>query len=167
MKVSDAANPRQVILVSCRGEVKARFSPGKEIKDNIMTLAWHMPVSFDPPLYAISIGKERYSLNLIKESNVFVVNFMPFELKKEVLFCGRNSGEHIDKFEETGLEKEEAERIDCCRIKQALGCLECEVVNQIEAGDHVIIVGKVLNIKENKKGKRIFQVKGDRFTTTK
>ena len=73
----------------------------------------------------------------------------------------------MDKFKETGLEKEEADRIDCCMIKQALACLECHVVNEIEAGDHVIIIGKIINIKENKKGKRIYQVKGDTFTTTK
>jgi flavin reductase (DIM6/NTAB) family NADH-FMN oxidoreductase RutF len=91
---------------------------------------------------------------------------MPIELKKEVLFCGRNSGEHLDKFKETGLEKQEAEKIDCPKIKQALACLECEVVNEIEAGDHVILIGKVLNMKKNKNGKRIYQVKGDKFTTT-
>jgi flavin reductase (DIM6/NTAB) family NADH-FMN oxidoreductase RutF len=166
-ELRDVAYPRQVILVSCRGEVKEKFTPNKVIKDNIMTLSWHMPVSFDPPLYAISVGKERFSYKLIKDSSVFAVNFMPIELEKEVLFCGRNSGEHIDKFKEAGLEKEEADRIDCCRIKQALAFLECEVVNEIEAGDHVIIIGKVLNIKKNKEGKRIYQVKGDEFTTTK
>jgi len=166
-ELRDIAYPRQVILVSCRGEVKEKFSPNKVIRDNIMTLSWHMPVSFDPPLYAISIGKERFSYSLIKDSSVFVVNFMPTELEKEVLFCGRNSGEHIDKFKETGLEKEEAERIDCCRIKQALAYLECQVVNEVEAGDHAIIIGKILNIKKNKEGKRIYQVKGDTFTTTK
>ena len=73
----------------------------------------------------------------------------------------------MDKFKETGLEKEETDRIDCCRIKKALAYLECHVVNEIEAGDHVIIIGKVLNIGKNKEGKRVYQVKGDTFTTTK
>jgi len=165
-ELRDIAYPRQVILVSCRGEVKKKFSPDKEIKDNALTLSWHMPMSYDPPLYAIALGKGKYSLNLIRESNVFVVNFMPVELEKEVLFCGRNSGENTDKFKETKLEKEEAEKIDCCKIKQALAYLECEVVNEIETGDHIIVVGKILNMKKNKKGKRIYQVKGDEFTTT-
>ena len=164
-EMGEITSPRQVILVSCRAEIKSRFSPEKEVKDNIITLAWHMPVSFEPLLYAISVGKERYSLDIIKKGNVFVVNFMPFELKKEVLFCGRHSGEVIDKFKEAGLKKEEAETIDCPRIKQALGYLECEVVNQIEAGDHIIFIGKVLKKELKKNIKRIFQTK-DRFTTT-
>jgi len=166
MEISDTAYPRQVILVTCRGEIKEKFSPDKKIKDNIITLSWHMPVSFDPPLYAIAVSKQRFSYSLIKESNVFVVNFMPIELKKQVLYCGRNSGEHLDKFKETGFEKQEAEKIDCPAVKQALSHLECEVVNEIEAGDHIIFIGKVLNMKKNKNGKRIYQVKGDKFTTT-
>lgn len=166
MALREVAYPRQVILVTCRGSVKSKFSPDMEVKDNIITLSWHMPVSSKPELYAIAVGKERYSMNLIKESDVFVVNFMPYKLKDAVLFCGRNSGEYIDKFKETGLKKEEAEKIDCCRIKQATGCLECETVNQIEAGDHIILIGKVLKTVDNKKNKKIFQVSGDKFTTT-
>ncbi len=167
MKVSDAANPRQTILVTSRAEIASKFSPEKKIKDNIFTLSWHMPVSHEPSMYAISSGKERFSTKLIKESKVFVVNFMPLKLEKEVLFCGMHSGEHIDKFKETGLEKEEAEKIDCARIKQACGSLECKVVNEIEAGDHIIFIGEVINIKLNNKEKRIFQKEEEIFTTTK
>jgi len=166
MAIRDVAYPRQVILVTSRAEIKPKFSIKKEIKDNIMTLSWHSPVSFNPELYAVMIGKERFSYGLIHESKVFVVNFMPYKLKKEVLFCGRISGENIDKFKETGLIKEEAETIDCCRIKQALACLECEVINEIDAGDHVIFIGKVLKTVSKREEKRVFQVKGDVFTTT-
>ncbi len=166
MKISDVANPRQVILVSSRAEAETKFSPEPETKDNIFTLAWHMPVSFDPPLFAISSGKERYSSKLITISKVFVVNFMDIKFKDKVLFCGRNSGEHMDKFAETGLEKEEADTIDCPRIKQASGYLECKVVQEIESGDHIIFVGEVLKMELKKTGKRIFQKGGDNFTTT-
>ena len=167
MKISDVANPRQVILVTSRAEIKTKFSPEPVTKDNIFTLAWHMPVSVDPPLFAISAGKTRYSAKLIHESKVFVVNFMPLKLKGEVLFCGRHRGEDVDKFKETGLEKEEADKVDCPRIKQALGYLECHVVNEIEAGDHIIFIGKVLNMNLKTQDKRIFQKGGDVFTTTK
>jgi len=166
MRISDIANPRQVVLVTSRAEIKKRFSTEHDIKDNIFTLAWHMPVSFEPPLYAISAGKTRYSTGLIQKSKVFAVNFMDIKFKKEVLLCGRNTGEHIDKFKEAGFAKEESEKIDCPRIKQASGFLECHVVNEVEAGDHIIFIGKVLNMGLKKQGKRIFQKGGDVFTTT-
>ena len=165
MDISDITNLRQVILVTSRAEVKEKFSSKSKIKDNIFTLAWHMPVSFDPPLYAISAGKTRYSTKLIQKSKVFVVNFMPYDMKKEVLFCGSNSGEDVNKFKETGLEKEKADKVDCVRLKKALGYLECEVVNEVDAGDHILFIGKILNMKMNKQGKRVFQKK-DKFITT-
>lgn len=159
-------NPRQTILVTCRANIKDKFSGKETIKDNIIVLDWHMPLSFQPFLYAISVGKTRFSLDLIKESKVFVVNFMPFHIKDDVLFCGRNSGEHLDKFKETTLTKEESEKIDCPRIKQALAYLECEVIQEIETGDHISFIAKVVHSDELEKGKRIFHTEKDDFTTT-
>ncbi len=159
------AYPRQVILVSCRGNVED--SAGKKVvKDNIITLSWHTPCSFNPHIYAISVGKERFSYKLIHKSKVFVVNFMAQEFEKQILFCGRNSGRFNDKFDKCGFTKHEAEKVDCCVIGDALAYYECQVVNEVEVGDHVLIIGKVLHKKEIKKGKKLFQVKGDNFTTT-
>jgi len=157
MKITTLTNPRQTILVT------ARFKG----KDNIITLDWHTPLSFNPMLYAISVGKTRYSLELIKNSGVFVVNFMGKEYGKEILFCGRYSGRGVNKFKETGFEIEEAEKIDCPRIKQALGFLECKVIKEIEVGDHILFIAEVLNSGLKKAGKRLFHLWADKFTTTK
>lgn len=158
-------NPRQVVLVTSRADMKIM---GKDIlKDNIITLAWHMPVSFSPSLYAIAVGKTRFSCGLIKKSKSFVVNFLPYSLKEKAVICGSKSGEHIDKFAEAKLTKEESSSVDCPRIKEAAGYLECEVVNEVEAGDHIIFIGKVLKSEEKEEVNRLFQVGGGVFTTTK
>lgn len=160
----ELSNPRQTILVTSRANVKIL---GKEVeKDNIFALTWHMPVSFAPEIYAIAVSPKRFSYNLIEKSKVFAVNFMPAELEKAIVFCGRNNGEHIDKFEKTGLTKVECDKIDCPRIKEALAYLECQVIDSIEQGDHVVFFGKVISLAENKKGKRLYQTIGDKFTTT-
>ncbi len=156
MKITTVTNPKQTILLTCRAEGK----------DNIITLDWHTILSFEPMMYAVSIGKTRFSFNLIKSSKVFVVNFMSKDFKKEVLFCGQNSGKTLDKFKETGLEKEEAETIDCPKIKQALGYLECKVEKEIEVGDHVLFIAKVSKAEIKENGKRLFHLLGDKFTTT-
>lgn len=160
------AYPRQVILVTSRAQHHTRFDSKKLLKDNIVTLSWHTPVSSDPLLYAISLSSSRYSYELIKESGVFAINFMPYDLKKQSLFCGRNSGETIDKFKETGLTKEECEKIDCPRIKESLGIYECEVIDEFDTGDHKLIIGKVLNTVRKHDDNRSFQVSGELFTTT-
>ncbi|PIN86998.1 hypothetical protein COV19_02285 [Candidatus Woesearchaeota archaeon CG10_big_fil_rev_8_21_14_0_10_44_13] len=161
MRISELANPRQVVLVSSEAEI-VLLGRRMEKKD-IITLAWHMPVSMEPPRYAISVGKTRFSLNLIKKSRCFAVNFMPAEKEKEVLLCGRTTGQSTDKFRESGLTEEECEKIHCPRIKEALGWLECEVVEEIDAGDHVVFIAKVVYMREKKEGKRLFHVSGDRF----
>ncbi len=72
----------------------------------------------------------------------------------------------MDKFSQTGLEKEEAEKIDCPRIKQALGYLECKVIQEIEVGDHILFIAEVVKGELKRKGKRLFHLFKDKFTTT-
>jgi len=156
MRITTLTNPRQTVLIT------SRFGD----KDNVMTADWHTPLSFEPMMYAVSIGKTRYSLELIKKSGVFVVNFMPKEYEKEILYCGRHSGQKIDKFQETKLTKEEAETINCPRIKEALAYLECQVEKAVEVGDHILFIAKVSKSELRRQGKRLFHLFNDQFTTT-
>lgn len=156
--------PRQVILVTTREEIE--FMGRKKEMDNIITIAWHMPVSVEPFLYAISVNKSSASLQLIKKSKVFVVNFIPSELKDAALFCGKQSGLHQDKFLGAKLTKIDAEHVDCPRIKEAIGYLECHVINEVDAGDHVIFIGEVASQQFKEDKKRLFHLGEDKFTTT-
>jgi flavin reductase (DIM6/NTAB) family NADH-FMN oxidoreductase RutF len=146
--------PRQVIVVSSR----------YNNKDNAMTLSWHSPASFNPALYSIYVSKERFSYNLIKKSKCFCVNFLSKNDGEIALVAGRKSGKDFDKF--SVLEKLECEKISCPRLREAVAFLECELVDEFEVGDHVVFVGKVVNSKVLKESKRLFQVKGNEFTTT-
>lgn len=153
----------QTVLVTSRAEISV-FGKKKTI-DNIITLDWHMPCSFEPFLYAISIGKTRTSCQLIHNSKCFVVNFVPYTLKKQALFCGRHSGLHIDKFKETGLTKIEAKHLDCPAIEEACGYLECNVINEIDVGDHVIFLARVTYQEIKSKVPGLYHEEGDEFKT--
>ena len=157
MKITTLTNPRQVVLVTS----------SYKNKDNVITLDWHTPLSFDPMLYAIAVAKVRFSCELIKKSKVFIVNFMSTDYEKEILYCGRHSGRDLDKFKSTGLTREKAEKILCPRLREALAFLECQVIKEIETGDHILFIGKVVNYQLKKKGKRLFHLWADKFTTTK
>ena len=149
-------NPNQIVLVT------SRYGN----KDNIMAMTWWTKTSFQPNLYIISVDKSRYSHDLIKKGKCFVINFMPFKLKDRVLFCGTKSGRDVDKFKETGLTKIEAEKINCPVIKESVAYLECKIIKQVPTGEHTIFVGEVVNAKFKKKAKRLFQLQGNKFTTT-
>lgn len=161
----ETINPRQTILVTSRYEDKIL---GKDVlKDNVTVIDWHMPTSTDPPLYAISLKKDQYSAELIRKSRCFVVNFVPFEMAEKVAKIGvMVYGRHRDKFEEAGLEKEDADSVFCSRIKDALTWLECNLVNDFETGSHVIFVGQVQRVIHNRYGKKLFHIEGNKFTTT-
>lgn len=163
--MSELFGPRQVILVTCRSQHQKELSTDLHEHDGIITLAWHMPVSFEPALYAIAVGKKHFCHQLIEKSGVFVVNFMPFEQTKAAEICGSVSSEHVDKFKATHLTKEQAETIDCPRIKEALGFLECRVKEKIEAGDHTIFIG-VIHFSHLKQEKARIYHDGDKFLTT-
>ncbi len=165
LSISDIVDAKQVILITTRGE--AEILGKKTIKDNIMTADWHSPLSFNPMLYGILIGRTRYSFNLIKKSKVFCVNFIPYKMKEKAIQCGKQRGEHIDKFNDFVLKKDECEKIDCPRLKDAVAFLECEVENEIETGDHVLFVGRVVNSAIKKQDKRLYHIAGDKFTTTR
>ena len=156
--------PRQTVLITTRGEVEVL---GKKVfKNNIITIDWHMPCSHEPQLYAISIGKSRFSYKLINESKVFVVNFISKDLEKPALYCGTHQGDHVDKFKESELTIEDCEKVDCGRVKQALGYLECEVIEEVDSGDHVIFIGKVLHTQLKENDKRLFHLGNHKFGTS-
>ncbi|MEW6070122.1 MAG: flavin reductase family protein [Candidatus Thermoplasmatota archaeon] len=131
--------PKMAVLVTCLAKEK----------NNIITLAWHSPLSFNPPLYGISIDTRRYSHNLILDSKEFVVNFAPWEILEELHFCGRKSGRDIDKFKATGLTPLKASKVKVPIIQECYSHLECELVESKLYGDHTLFVGKIVAVSVN------------------
>jgi flavin reductase (DIM6/NTAB) family NADH-FMN oxidoreductase RutF len=152
-------HPMHTVLVTC---VRRTGKP------NIITLAWAMPTSIDPPLVAISVAPERHSHALIEESKEFVINIPTMDIVEETLQCGRTSGRDQDKFKETGLTPIAARKLKPPVIKECVSHLECRLQDQLETGDHTIFVGEVILAYTNKNvpgAKMIFHLGGNRFST--
>lgn len=128
-------HPKMVVLAT---------SLDQEGNPNIITLAWAMPTSFDPPLVAISVGRTRYSHELIQEAGEFVINVPSKDLLNEVKFCGSHSGSTTDKFRKAGITAMGSEEVEAPRIEECVAHLECDLVDGFRTGDHTIFVGKIL-----------------------
>ncbi len=115
-------------------------------KTNIITLAWHSPVSIAPPLFGVSIDPRRYSHDLILDAGEFVVNFADFKVLEDVHYCGRHSGRKYDKFQETGLTQQDAQKVKTALIQECYCNLECKLVDHHLYGDHTWFVGEVVAI---------------------
>ena len=134
-------HPMHVVLVSC---------VGKDDKPNIITLAWAMPTSIDPPLVAVSISPRRHTHSLIEETKEFVVNIPTIDILEQTFFCGVVSGRNRDKFQEAGLTPLLARKVKPPIIKECVAHLECKLHSQFPTGDHTIFVGEVIEAYANK-----------------
>ncbi len=121
-----------------------------ENKPNIITLAWHSPISIRPPMYGISIDTKRYSHDPIIETSEFVVNFCDISLVNQIHFCGRHSGRKVDKFTETGLTQIPAQVVKVPLIAEAYSHLECKLLEHHLYGDHTWFAGEVVAVSSNK-----------------
>ncbi len=160
-------NPRQTVLVTCKGRIN-QF--GKEVeKSDIFPTTWHSPINLSPPLYSISLHKESLAQKLIRQGRTFVINFMDHKHTENIILAGKHDSHFQDKFEKIGFKMEECSKIlDSCKIKEAAGHLECEVIDEKDFGDHILFIGRVLHseIKE-REAKRPLHIDNDEYTTIK
>ena len=148
--------PMRHFLITC-GDIEG--------KSNIIAVSFCMPVSKEPPLIACAIGKDFYSSKLIEETKEFIVNVPPKELKKQIYYCGFHSGYQVDKFKETTLTPQPAEKVRVPIIDECIAHMECKVKQQVETGDKNLFIGEVIGAKADQevvKGERkIDYAKGD------
>ena len=129
-------NPVPVVLVTS--------SDGT--KDNIFTVAWTGTICSDPAMTYISVRKERFSYDIIKESGEFCINLVPEELAYATDYCGVKSGRKEDKFKSMNLTKEKASVIHAPLIKESPVNIECKVTEIKELGSHDMFLAKVVSV---------------------
>jgi flavin reductase (DIM6/NTAB) family NADH-FMN oxidoreductase RutF len=107
---------------------------------NAFTAAWVMQVSYDPLLLALSINPEHFSYILLKEGRSFSVNV----LKKGQLDLADRYGRSA-RAGKLALTEWKTDRIGLPLLREALAWFECQVVSEHPAGDHVLVLGEVID----------------------
>lgn len=127
--------PRPVVLVGTRDGGEADLS----------TVAWNMPLSYDPLLIGVAIKPSSTTYRNICATGAFTVSVIGPDLKAAVDICGSRHGDGEGKAAEAGLELVACETVDAPRVAGALSWFECETEKPLDiAGDHVLVVGRVL-----------------------
>lgn len=129
--------PVPAVMVSCK---RAGERP------NIITVAWAGTVCSDPVMLSVSIRKERYSHDIIKETGEFVVNLVTKELAYATDFCGVRSGREVDKFREMKLTELSMEHVSAPGIAESPLNLECKVTEIKELGSHDLFLAEVVGV---------------------
>ncbi len=96
-------------------------------------------VSMDPPLVLICIGNHAHSYGVFSEAEHFGVNILS-EHHREVsnIFASK----HPEKFAQVGWNPGGR---GCPLFEDAVAWLDCVVHQRVEAGDHMILIGRVLD----------------------
>nr|MBA3727558.1 flavin reductase [Armatimonadota bacterium] len=107
---------------------------------NAFTAAWVMQVSYDPLLLALSINPRHSSYGLLKQGGAFSVNALKKgQLELAAVFGGRASAGKLASTEWT------PGRTGVPLLHQSLAWFECQVVGEHPAGDHAVVLGKVID----------------------
>lgn len=133
--------PLPVVMVTC----------GNMEKSNIITVAWTGIINSDKPMCYISVRKERFSHDIIKNTGEFVINLTNQKLVYATDWCGVKTGARVDKFKKMKLTKEKAKFVKCPLIKESVASLECKVIEIKELGSHDMFLAEILSIDADEK----------------
>jgi flavin reductase (DIM6/NTAB) family NADH-FMN oxidoreductase RutF len=103
-----------------------------------MTANSFTSVSLDPPLVSVNVDHRADMHRHLAGASRFAINIL--EGRQEAL-SRRFAGEHADRFEGVGYRIGDA---GLPLLVGVLGTLECDVHARFEAGDHTIVVGRVV-----------------------
>lgn len=129
--------PVPAVMVSC-----AR----PEEKPNIITVAWAGTVCSSPAMLSVSVRKERYSYDILKETGNFVVNLVNRDLVRACDYCGVKSGRDVDKFQEMKLTPFASQHVAAPSIEESPVNLECKVTKIIPLGSHDLFLAEIVGV---------------------
>lgn len=112
-------------------------------KYDATTLEWFMRTSYKPPMLAISVGHTRYAHHCLNNFRYFNLCLADPSQKEAVKLCGSISGRDNDKFAICNFDYFLGKLSKLPIIRGAIANFECEVISQINSGDHTIFTGEI------------------------
>ena len=134
--------PLPALMVSC-GDRPENY--------NIITVAWTGTICSDPPMFYISVRKERHSHKLIMDNGEFVLNLTTEALAKATDWCGVRSGKDHNKFKEMHLTPEQGQIVKAPLIAESPLNIECKIVEVKELGSHDMFIANVVAVNADEK----------------
>ncbi len=128
--------PRPTVLISTTDGVNSNAAP----------FSFVMPVSVKPALIAFSCGHGKDTLANIRKTKEFVVNVPSSEILDAVWVCSKKFPNDVNEIIKSGLTERKSKKIKPPSIDECIAWFECKLEFEKDMGDHVLIVGEVLNV---------------------
>lgn len=114
-------------------------------KPNVMACAWATPVSEEPPMLLVCVWNKDYTAKLIRETREFAISIPTRKMATRLLYAGKVSGKHVDKFRKFGIETANAKKVSVPIVKGCVGYLECKLWKTVEAGECYVFFGRIVS----------------------
>jgi len=148
----DAARFRQVLGHFCTGVVViAGIADGKPIG---LTVQSFTSLSLDPPLVSFAVGRNSSTWPALRDAGVFSVNILA---EDQEALCRTFATSGIDKFEGVGWRPGSTKSP---LLNDVLGWVECRTEVEHDAGDHVLVIGRVVDLDVEREGKPLLFFRG-------
>ena len=146
----------------------------KNGKPNAAPFSLVSPISFDPPLAFFAAAPKRHTLANVRETGDFVLNVVPEQLLEKLWICAKPFDKGVSEITEAGLTERKSKIVKPPSIEECAGWIECQFEFEKEAGDHIIVVGKVVHAEckdefmkdgefDISKAKPLLHIRGRRF----
>ncbi len=106
-----------------------------------MLASWVQQCSFDPPLVSLAVQPARYLATLLPDGAAFVVNILAHGQKELFKHFGKGFGPDEPAFAGLDLDRT-PEGVPVLRA--ALAHLDCRVAGRCPAGDHELLIGRIV-----------------------
>ena len=135
-KSTSIISPRLTVLVNTIDDVgELNSSP----------YSWIFPLSFNPPLIGVGVGKNKQSHKNAEKFGEFVICVVSPSFGQEAINCEKLHKPGDKLWEKNNLHIQDSIRVKVPRIKESRAFLECKTKKILEySGDHIILIGEVV-----------------------
>lgn len=135
----------KVVYVTQASPVILVSTISKDNIENVAPFAMFMNCSSKPDnMVAIAVSPKSDTYANIKETNQFIIGIPKENMLEKLYKTGEKVDKNISEFEIANLTPYNSKAVKCKRIQECIVNIDCIFENEIETGNHHIIVGKVV-----------------------
>jgi flavin reductase (DIM6/NTAB) family NADH-FMN oxidoreductase RutF len=133
---------------------------GRGGAENGLTVSWVAPVSFDPPQFMIALDRHHYSVDFLQSTKNFAINILGEDQQRIAGHFARQSMQSEDKLKPVPTHEATT---GAAILSDSLAYFDCELTALYEAGDHLLVIGAVVDAGVLHEGKALTSDAGIRY----
>jgi flavin reductase (DIM6/NTAB) family NADH-FMN oxidoreductase RutF len=115
---------------------------GRGGAENALTVSWATPASFDPPMFLVALDRLHYSIDFVKSTKNFAVSVLAEGQERLAGQFARQAMQGEDKMAGAAWRTGET---GAPILADAVAFFDCELAQMVEAGDHYLLIGAVVD----------------------